>query len=381
MTITRPPMGWNSWNTFAENIDEKLIMETADKMVSEGLLDAGYEYLVIDDCWSLPMRDEKGRLVADPKKFPSGIKALSDYIHSKGLKFGMYSCAGAMTCAARPGSYDHEFTDAETFAEWGVDFLKYDYCFRDKTIPGEVLYRRMGIALANCGRNILFSACNWGTDDAASWIKTTGAHMWRSTGDIFDNWESIKTRAQAQFKLFKTNGQGCFNDMDMLVVGLGGGGFVSDDRSTLTDADYRTHFSLWAMLSSPLMIGCDIRSLSGETKKTLTNKDVIKVAQDGSYRQPFFSKQGGDEIFALARLLEDGDIAIGFFNLSERKATNWDIWFTFAEIGIGKCSGKTVKLKDLWNGEECIPSNEVILPGNIDPHGCRIFRASIINEK
>ena len=140
-------MGWNSWNTFAEKIDENMIKETADVMVSEGLLNAGYEYLVIDDCWSLPNRDENGRLVADPQKFPNGMKAVADYVHSKGLKFGMYSCAGTMTCATRPGSYDHEFTDAATFAEWGVDFLKYDYCFRDQTVPGDILYRRMGLAL------------------------------------------------------------------------------------------------------------------------------------------------------------------------------------------------------------------------------------------
>ncbi len=381
MIVTKPPMGWNSWNTFAENIDEKLIMETADKMVSEGLLDAGYEYLVIDDCWSLPQRDKEGKLVADPKKFPSGMKALSDYIHSKGLKFGMYSCAGTMTCAARPGSYDHEFTDAATFAEWGVDFLKYDYCFRDKTVPGEVLYRRMGIALQNCGRDILFSACNWGSDGADEWIKTTGAHMWRSTGDIFDNWESIKKLAKSQFGRLKTNGQGCFNDMDMLVVGLGGSGHVSDEKSTLSDMEYRTHFTLWAMLSSPLMIGCDIRKMTDETKKILLNKEVIAIAEDGAYRQPFFSKQGGDEIFAIAKLLQDGDIAIGFFNMSERKATNWDVWFTLAEIGIGKCSGKTLKLCDLWSGEEKTVTNEVVLPGNLEAHDCRIYRAKIVDEK
>ena len=381
MVVTKPPMGWNSWNTFAGKIDENMIKEIADKMVSEGLLDAGYDYLVIDDCWSLPERDEDGRLVPDPKKFPNGMKALSDYIHSKGLKFGMYSCAGTLTCAARPGSYDHEFTDAATFAEWGVDFLKYDYCFRDQNVPGEILYRRMGLALANCGRDILFSACNWGVDDSDNWIKTTGAHMWRSTHDIFDNWESIKTRAQQQFNRLNTNGQGCFNDMDMLVVGLNGGGFVSNDQSTLNDADYRTHFSIWAMLGSPLMIGCDVRNMSEETKKTLANKDIIAICQDGAYRQPFFSKQRTDEIFVLARLLEDGDIAIGFFNLSERKIANWDVWFTFTEIGIGMGSGKTLKLRDLWTGEESIPANEVILPGNIEPHGCKIFRASIIDRK
>ena len=162
MVKLTPPMGWNSWNTFGENINEKLIMETADKMVEQGLLDCGYEYLVIDDCWSLRKRDEEGRLIADPEKFPHGMKAVADYVHSKGLKFGMYSCAGNLTCAGYPGSFEHEFIDADTFASWGVDFLKYDYCYHSNIIPGKYLYRRMGIALENCGRDILFSACSWG---------------------------------------------------------------------------------------------------------------------------------------------------------------------------------------------------------------------------
>lgn len=157
-----PPMGWNSWNTFGENINEKMIFETADVMAESGLRDKGYEYLVIDDCWSLRERDENGHLVPDPEKFPHGMKAVADYVHSKGLKFGMYSCAGNMTCAGYPGSYEHEFVDAETFASWDVDFLKYDYCYHSPILHGKYLYRRMGLALENCGRDILFSACSWG---------------------------------------------------------------------------------------------------------------------------------------------------------------------------------------------------------------------------
>ena len=160
-----PPMGWNSWNTFGENINEKMIFETADVMAESGLRDKGYEYLVIDDCWSLRERDENGRLVPDPEKFPHGMKAVADYVHSKGLKFGMYSCAGNMTCAGYPGSYEHEFVDAETFASWDVDFLKYDYCYHSPILHGKYLYRRMGLALENCGRDILFSACSWGADE------------------------------------------------------------------------------------------------------------------------------------------------------------------------------------------------------------------------
>ncbi len=188
MVKLTPPMGWNSWNTFGENINEKLIMETADAMAASGLVEKGYEYLVIDDCWSLKERDGEGRLVADPEKFPNGMKAVADYVHGKGLKFGMYSCAGTLTCAGYPGSFEHEFVDAETFARWGVDFLKYDYCYHSPIIHGKYLYRRMGLALENCGRDILFSACSWGADETHEWIKETGASMWRSTGDIFDTW-------------------------------------------------------------------------------------------------------------------------------------------------------------------------------------------------
>ena len=201
MIKTLPPMGWNTWNTFAEKINEELILASADKLVETGLKDAGYEYVIIDDCWALRERDKNGKLVPDPEKFPHGMKYVADYIHKKGLKFGMYSCCGTMTCAGYPASYDHEFIDAATFAEWGVDFLKYDYCFRPSATEGKLLYRRMGLALANCGRDILFSGCSWGADNTHEWIGTTGANMWRSTGDIFDTWESLKSLILAQYDI------------------------------------------------------------------------------------------------------------------------------------------------------------------------------------
>ena len=187
-----PPMGFNTWNTFGPDINEQMVLEMADVIVEKGYKDAGYEYVVIDDCWSLRERDENGNLVADPDKFPHGMKYVGDYIHSKGLKFGMYSCAGTRTCAGYPASFDHEFQDARTFASWGVDYLKYDYCFRPMNQQGHALYKRMGLALANCGRDICFSACSWGADKTNEWIKQTGAHLWRSTGDINDSWASLK---------------------------------------------------------------------------------------------------------------------------------------------------------------------------------------------
>ena len=260
-----PPMGWNSWNTFGENINEKMIFETADVMAESGLRDKGYEYLVIDDCWSLRERDENDRLVPDPGKFPHGMKAVADYVHSKGLKFGMYSCAGNMTCAGYPGSYEHEFIDAETFASWDVDFLKYDYCYHSPILHGKYLYRRMGLALENCGRDILFSACSWGADETHEWIKETGASMWRSTGDIFDTWDSVKDLVAQQEKLHPYNGVGCFNDMDMLIVGMHGKGNVG--LAGCNDVQYQTHYALWAFLGSPLMI---VRSCSSKITESRT---------------------------------------------------------------------------------------------------------------
>jgi len=177
MIVTRPPLGWNTWNTFGANISEELIMQSADAMVREGLLDAGYEYVVIDDIWALKERDKNGRLVPDPEKFPHGMKYLSDYIHSKGLKFGMYSSAGYQTCAGYPASFEYEWTDAASFAEWGVDYLKYDYCYHPTNVRPDILYKRMALALANSGRDIVFSACSWGVDNTRQWIKETGAHL------------------------------------------------------------------------------------------------------------------------------------------------------------------------------------------------------------
>ena len=191
MLASRPPLGWNSWNTFGEKINDSLIREMADYMVDQGYRDAGYEYLVIDDCWSLRERDAGGRLVPDPEKFPHGMKDLADYVHGKGLKFGMYSCAGVMTCAGYPSSYDHEFTDAETFASWGVDYLKYDFCNFPETGDCRTRYQTMSMALKATGRDIVFSACNWGQKEPWKWMRSVGAHLYRSTGDIMDNYRSF----------------------------------------------------------------------------------------------------------------------------------------------------------------------------------------------
>ncbi len=355
MVKLTPPLGWNSWNTFGANISEELIKQTADCMVESGLLAAGYEYLVIDDCWSLRERDANDRLVADPDKFPNGMKAVADYVHSKGLKFGMYSCAGNLTCAGYPGSFEHEFIDAATFAEWGVD--------------------RMGLALENCGRDILFSACSWGADETHKWIKTTAASMWRSTGDIFDKWDSVKDLTKQQANLLPYNGVGCFNDMDMLIVGMHGKGNVG--LSGCSDTQYRTHFSIWAFMGSPLMIGCDIREMSEETKAVLTNKELLAINQDPACRQPYPIKGiWQDSVTAYAKNLAGGDIAIGLFNLSGEKTVSR---FNLDELGLPHSTGKTLKLTDIWTGKEASTANASIA-WELEPFDCAVFCAKVVDR-
>ena len=382
-----PPMGWNSWNTFTWEINDKLIREAADAFVSEGLKDAGYEYVVIDDCWSEKQRDKNGKLVPDHWKFPDGIKPVADYVHSKGLKFGMYSCAGTHTCGGHPGSFEHEFDDAETFAEWGVDYLKYDYCYKPDHIPGEVLYKRMSMALRNCGRDIMFSACNWGNDNVYKWIRESGAHLFRSTGDIQDNWESIKRLALSQIGSECYGGNFCHNDIDMLVVGMHGGSnnewinsteqgvnVIADSGETMpklggcTDEEYRTHFSLWAIMNSPLMIGCDIRRMTPATKEILTNKDVIEINQDIECRGPYCIKQWNnpDNVFSLVKPLANGDYAIGMFNFGDRAG---EMSLQFWDIGLS--------VYDCWKHEELGTFTERFVT-TVEPHGCAVLRAKVV---
>lgn len=395
MFVNTPPLGWNTWNTFGANINEQLILESADAMVSSGLKDAGYEYIVIDDIWALKERGKDGRIVPDPEKFPHGMKYVADYVHSKGLKFGMYSCAGYLTCAGYPGSYGYEWIDAQTFAEWEIDFLKYDYCFHPISVRPDIMYKRMSLALANCGRDILFSACSWGSAHTRQWIKETGAHMWRSTGDINDSWESIKELAQSQLMAQEYNAKGCFNDMDMLVVGMGGKGNVA--LTGCTEDEYRLHFSLWALLNSPLMIGCDIRSMDDATKSILMNKEVIAINQDPRGCQPFMAhsewfeinaSRGPDDFYyknyfldnpIIAKFLDNGDIAIGFFNFTDEAGGRWRYTFEPENVGLPHAIGKTLELTDLWTGEVMHTLNGAVEIDHIPAHACRLFRAKIVD--
>jgi len=261
-----PQMGWNSWNKFACNINEKLIRETIDALVSTGLAKAGYNYINLDDCWQSG-RTKDGKIVVDPR-FPNGIKPLVDYAHSKGLKFGLYSDAGTNTCQGRPGSLGYETIDAQTYAEWGVDYLKYDNCYNTGTKPEE-RYPPMRDALNKTGRPIFFSMCEWGVDDPAKWAKTIG-NSWRTTGDISDDWYSMTSIIDKNDLWADYAGPGGWNDPDMLEVGNGG----------MTTDEYRTHFSLWALAKAPLIIGCDITKMSQDTRDILMNDEVIAVNQD-----------------------------------------------------------------------------------------------------
>ena len=317
MLAATPPMGWNSWNTFGPNIDEVLVDETATALVDRGLLAAGYDTLVIDDGWMATERVD-GRLVPDPDRFPSGMKRLVDRVHARGLKFGIYSCAGTHTCERLPASYGFEHVDAATFAEWEVDFLKYDFCYTAAGSDAVSLYRRMGQALRATGRPIIYSICEWGQNRPWEWAPAIGAHMWRTTDDIFDSWDSVtQIGFEANAALHPYAGPGRWNDPDMLVVGMGGEGHVA--RGGMTDAEYRSHFALWCMQASPLMIGCDVRTVDAEAISLLSDPGLIAIDQDPLGRQGSRLQTGGHvhgEIWT--KPLGDGSWAVAFFNNSDR---------------------------------------------------------------
>ncbi len=375
MLAATPPMGWNSWNTFGPNIDEALIRETADAFVEHGLKDLGYEYVVIDDHWERMERDEGGRLVPDPQRFPGGMKALADYVHSKGLKFGIYSCAGAFTCGGRPSSYGHEEEDAATFAEWGVDFLKYDFCNKPMGVDGRALYERMGQALRMTGRPIVFSMCEWGMMKPWLWGATrAGAHMWRTTGDINDSWGSVSDIGfERQHDLHPYAGPGHWNDPDMLVVGMHGEGNVAAGGCTVEE--YRTHFTLWCILAAPLMLGCDVRAMTETTSEIITNPEVTAVDQDPLGRQGYrLGREGGPESpFNFAETwikhLQDGSVAVGLFNRHDRRGKT----MTAAWEALGVHDRRECRVRDLWAREDLGTFTRMI-SAPVEPHCCRLLR-------
>ncbi len=278
-----PPMGWNSWNHFHCDVSAQLIKETADAVVASGMRDAGYRYVVIDDCWQVA-RDRTGRLVADSARFPGGIKPLADYVHAKGLRFGIYTDAGRRTCQGRPGTYGSEEIDARTFAEWGVDYVKEDWCNAEGLDP-PTQYATFRDALAKAGRPIVFSICEWGSNHPWEWGPRTG-NLWRTTGDISDRWASMIAILDLSSQYALAARPGAWNDPDMLEVGNGG----------MTDDEYRAHFSLWAVMSAPLMAGNDVRAMPPATREILGNKDVIAVDQDSLGVQGMLVQEPGIDL-------------------------------------------------------------------------------------
>ena len=365
-----PPMGWNSWNTFGEAIDEALIRETADVFVSEGLKDAGYRYVNLDDLWEAKERDG-GRLTWDRAKFPGGLPALAEYVHGKGLQFGIYSCAGSHTCAGMPGSYGCEAEDAAAFAAWGVDFLKYDFCYVPPGVDGPMLYQRMGQALRAPRRPIVFSACEWGKYKPWEWGARVGAHLWRTTGDIDDSWESIlQIGFRKQVDLHAYAGPGHWNDPDMLVVGMYGKGNVA--KGGCSDVEYRSHMSLWCLLAAPLLIGCDVRRMSAATKRILTNPEVIAVDQDPLGRQACRvggTSYAGEIAEVWAKPMSDGSVAVGLFNLGEREGRLVSV--AWESLGIpDRLAGR---VRDLWARED-LGEFRASFTARVDRHGVCLVR-------
>ena len=325
-----PPMGWNSWNRFHCNINEGLIRETADAMVSSGMRDAGYQYVNIDDCWEAPARDGHGNLVADSSRFPGGLAALARYVHARGLKLGIYSSAGTGTCQKRPASLDHEVADARIFAQWGIDYLKYDNC-NNENRPARDRYAAMGEALRATGRPIVYSLCEWGQNQPWLWGKTVGGHLWRTTGDISDRWSSVLKILDQQVGLERYAGPNGWNDPDMLEVGNG----------RMTNEEYIAHFSLWALLNAPLIAGNDLRSMSDSTRMILTNRDVIAVDQDWGGIQGHKIRDDG-ELEVWMKPMSTGDAAVVLLN---RDTTTARLGVTMRELGL---SPGVHSVRDLW---------------------------------
>jgi alpha-galactosidase len=326
-----PPMGWNSWNHFKAQVDDATVRGVADAIASNGMKDAGYVYINIDDTWE-GNRDASGNIQSN-SKFPD-MKALADYVHSKGLKLGLYSSPGPRTCAGYEGSYGHEKQDANTWASWGIDYVKYDWCSASAMFKPEDehgVYQIMGDALRATGRPIVFSLCQYGAVDVQTWGASVGGNLWRTTGDIQDNWNSMsRIGFDMQIPLITYSGPGHWNDPDMMEVGNGG---MSSD-------EYKTHFSLWAILAAPLIAGNDVRNLDDATKAILLNKDVIAVNQDSLGTEGNrIAKNGDTEVWA--RPLAKGAYAIALFN---RGADPANISVKWSDV---KLSGK-LKVRDLW---------------------------------
>jgi alpha-galactosidase len=325
-----PPMGWNSWNQFQSKIDDKTVREVVDVMISSGMRDAGYVYVNIDDTWE-GVRDPQGNITSN-KKFPD-MKALADYVHSKGMKFGIYSSPGDRTCAEYPGSYGHEEQDAKTFADWGIDYLKYDWCGA-RTIYThdelQAIYQKMGDALLKSGRPIVYSLCEYGVGNVEQWGAKVGGNLWRTTGDIRDTWDRMIENIEKQVPTAPYAGPGHWNDPDMLEIGNG----------HMTDEEYRTHMSLWALTAAPLLAGNDLRNMTPAIGEILMNREVIAVDQDGLGKQASPIRNGDLEMWV--KPLADGSIAVGVVNRTSNESA---ATIKVSDLGL---SNKVKSARDLW---------------------------------
>jgi alpha-galactosidase len=352
-----PPMGWNSWNLFAGRIDDKTVRGIADAMVTSGMRDAGYVYVNIDDTWE-GIRDPQGNLSSN-KKFPN-MKALVDYVHSKGLKLGIYSSPGPRTCAEYPGSYGHEEQDARTFASWGIDYLKYDWCgarmiYGDDSL--QAVYQKMGDALLKSGHPMVYSLCEYGTGGVEQWGAKVGGNLWRTTGDISDTWTSIIANIEKQVPTAPHAGPGHWNDPDMLEIGNG----------HMTDDEYRTHMSLWALTAAPLLAGNDVRSMTPAIKEILMNREVLAVDQDSLGKQASPVKSGDLEMWV--KPLADGSVVVGVVNLSAIEAT---AKVKASDLGFGL---KVHSARDLWEHKN-VRFQDGMYTAQVPSHGVLMLRVS-----
>jgi len=352
-----PPMGWNSWNLFEGKIDDQRVRTMADAMVSSGMRDAGYIYVNIDDTWE-GVRDAQGNLQSN-HKFPD-MRALADYVHSKGLKLGIYSSPGPRTCAGYPASYGHEEQDAKTFAAWDIDYLKYDWCSARNFYTGEQLqavYQKMGDALLATGRPMVYSLCEYGWGEVEKWGPAVDGNLWRTTGDINDSWGSMIGNVEKQVPTAPYAGPGHWNDPDMLEIGNG----------HMTDDEYRTHMSLWALVAAPLLAGNDVRTMTDETKSILMNKEVIAIDQDPLGKQASPVKNGDLETWV--KPLADGGAAVGVVNLGPAAAQ--------ATVNASdlQLAGKVGKVRDVWAHKDVKFAGDAY-SATVPSHGVLLLRVT-----
>ena len=357
--VRTPPMGWNSWNLFAGKVDDRTVREMADAMVSSGMMAAGYIYVNIDDTWEGAMRDTRGNVTTNVK-FPN-MKALADYVHSKGLKIGIYSSPGPKTCAGYEGSYGHEVQDAQTYASWGIDYLKYDWCSASQIYKDEEMqpvYQKMGDALLKTGRPIVYSLCQYGRADVWKWGSKVGGNCWRTTGDIGDRWQSMDNIAFRQMEISPYNKPGHVNDPDMLEIGNGG----------MNADEYRTHMSMWCLLAAPLLAGNDLRNMNEETKSILMNREVIAIDQDPAVNPVKQVFQDGKAV-VLSRELKDNAWAVALFNRGDQPAAisvKWD------GLGLG---GKKLQVRDVWMHQPVTASGASYSP-TVPAHGVVLLKVT-----